>query len=116
MNQHEKHLLKLGLVLTVAFSIAGQVLLLIGHDLREPDASFELIVFIMSASAIILAVIQSVAIERQMRAIRKASTHINEAVAELRQLVTEETLQNKILSEDLLLDKQALEALAKKSK
>lgn len=113
MTHKERLLLRAGMLFVAIASITGLALLFVGRDIREPSTSFELLVFGMSSVALVLAIIQGITIERQMREIKKSSRTLSQAVKELQEVVASEKKQNKLLQKDMELDQALVKVLEK---
>ena len=111
MTRKDTLLLRAGFIFVGTASLAGVTLLFMGRDIREPSTTFELLVFGMSSAALILAIIQSIAIERQMRAIKRSAQTLSMAVKELEHLLSTEKQQNNLLKKDMELDEALVKVL-----
>jgi hypothetical protein len=111
MTHKDKVLLRIGLLFVAVASVSGIALIVLGRDIRQPTTSFELLVFTMSSVALLLAIIQSIAIERQMREIKRSSKKLSATVKDLEVLISTEKKQNSILKKDMELDEQLVKAL-----
>jgi|GEM_PF-5348847 len=111
VSDRDKKALVIGISIVMILTIAGILLLLIERNLFEPATSFELVVFLMAATALLLAIIQGIAIERQIRVIRHGSSRITEAVHALERLAKEEIDLERVIKKDVELDEILIDFL-----
>jgi glucose-6-phosphate-specific signal transduction histidine kinase len=73
---------------------------------------FELIVFIMSFTALTLTIFQSLEIQKQLKETRRSTKELSKADHSIEELVEEEKTQNNLLTRDIKLDEILIRVLS----
>lgn len=98
--------------ITVLVAVISSIALLITKRDAGPTVAFDLLAYIISFTALILATLQSITISRQMRITRNAAAKITEALHSLDDLVKADAKLSKVINHDARLDEKIIAALA----
>ncbi len=112
MNEKNEWIFFVLLRIFVGIAIVGlMVLFLTDLDKRPSDIAFSLIAFCISVAALVMTTLQSVSILRQMRVTKRAAKLVQESSDIIQTLVKEDKTMERVLREDLALDKEIIGAL-----
>ena len=96
----------------VGVAIVGLIVLFVTSlDKRPSDIAFSLIAFFISVAALVMTTLQSVSILRQVRVTKRAAHLVQESSDMIERLIKEDKTMEKVLREDLALDKEIVMAL-----
>lgn len=112
MNDKNEQIFFVLLRVFVGIAIVGlMVLFLTNLGKRPSDIAFSLIAFFISVAALVMTTLQSVSILRQVRVTKKAAKLVQQSSDMIQLLIKEDKTMEKVLREDLALDKEIIGAL-----
>ncbi len=96
----------------VGIAIVGLIVLFLTNlEKRPSDIAFSLIAFFISVAALVMTTLQSVSILRQVRVTKRAAHLVQQSSDMIELLVKEDKTMERVLREDLALDKEIIAAL-----
>lgn len=96
----------------VGIALVGLIVLFLTNlDKKPSDIAFSFIAFAISVAALVMTTLQSVSILRQVRVTKKAAKLVQQSSDMIEALIKEDKTMERVLREDLALDKEIIGAL-----